>query len=165
MKEKMLYKSFLILMIVVVVIAYMGCEKTNKRAEQPLNDKVTADTNTTRGYREEPKDTIVTAKIKIPDLKGTYSGIFDGRSSVLTITEQTDSSFSGKITINYRQVVNQEIKGTLKPTTKEITMTDQLNSNFQGKYKGELSADNNNFTGTFTMDRDGSKYSFNLKKK
>lgn len=155
----------LAVLIVFTTITYIGCEKTNKRAEQPLNGKVTADTNTTRSYREEPKDTIVVAKIKIPDLKGTYSGIFDGRSSVLTINEQTDSSFTGKITINYRQVVNQEVKGTLKPTTNEITMTDQLKSRFQGKYKGELSADNNNFSGTFTMDRDGSKYSFNLKKK
>ena len=124
--------------------------KKNERAEQPENAKVTsADTTSIAIKSEEPKDTVVVAKITIPDLKGTWSGIFDGRLSTLKITEQIDSSFSGKITINYRQVTNQEVKGILNPRTGEITMTDQLHSRYQGKYKGELSTDNKNFSSTF----------------
>ncbi|MGE5845793.1 MAG: hypothetical protein ACM34O_03645, partial [Ignavibacteria bacterium] len=87
------------------------------------------------------------------------------RSTVLTITEQTDSSFAGKISINYREAINQEVKGTLSPATKKISMIDQLHSRYQGKYNGNLSEDNKNFSGTFTMDLDGSKFSFNLNKK
>jgi len=46
-----------------------------------------------------------------------------------------------------------------------MSMTDQLHSRFQGKYSGSLSKEADNFSGTFTMDHDGSKYSFNLNKK
>ena len=165
MKENILFKWFFIVLIIFAAVTYIGCEKKTDGAEEPTKDIVTADTNSTKSYQEEPKDTIVEIKITIPDLKGKWGGIFDGRSSVLNITEQTDSSFSGKITTNYRQALNQEVKGTLKTATREITMTDQLHSRSQGKYKGKLSADNKVFSGTFTMDRDGSKYSFNLEKK
>jgi hypothetical protein len=121
-------------------------------------------TDNPKSSQEEPKDDVVETKVVIPDLKGSWKGTFDGRTSVLNITEQTDSNFSGKITINYRTVTNQEVKGTLNPTTNEFTMTDQLHSRYQGKYKGELSTDNKKFSGTFTMDNDGTKYSFNLNK-
>jgi len=40
-----------------------------------------------------------------------------------------------------------------------------LHSRFQGKYSGSLSKEADNFSGTFTLDNDGSKYSFNLNKK
>lgn len=163
--NKNIFKWSLAVLIVFTTMTYIGCEQKNDRAEQPENAKVTADTTSKAVKSEEPKDTIVIAKITIPDLKGTWSGIFDGRSSTLKITEQIDSSFSGKITTNYRQALNQEVKGTLKTATREITMTDQLHSRNQGKYRGKLSADNKIFSGTFTMDRDGSKYSFNLDKK
>ena len=165
MKENILFKWFFIVLIIFSTIAYIGCEKKMDRAEEPRQDKVTADTNSTTSYQEEPKDTIVEIKIIIPDLKGKWSGTFDKRSTVLNITEQTDSSFSGKITISYRQVLNQEVKGSFSPTTEKMTMTDQLHSRYQGKYNGSLSKNADNFSGTFTMDHDGSKYSFNLNKK
>lgn len=165
MKNDIMFKWTIVVLIIFVAISYIGCEQKNDRAEQPDNAKVTADTTTTVVKSEEPKDTVVEAKIIFPDMLGTWSGTFDSRSSTLKITEQADSSFTGKITINYRQVTNQEIKGILNPRTGEITMTDQLHSRYQGKYKGVLSTNNNNFSGTFTMDNDGTKYSFNLNKK
>ena len=165
MNQNIFLKWFFIVLIIFAAVAYIGCEKKTERAEHPDNDKVIADNDTTKGVQEEPQDTIKVAKIIIPDLKGKWSGTFDKRSTVLNITEQTDSSFSGKITINYRQVLNQEVKGSFSPTSNEITMTDQLHSRYQGKYSGSLSKDADNFSGTFTMDHDGSKYSFNLNKK
>lgn len=165
MKKEIILKRMLVVLIIFAAVVYIGCEQKNDRAEHPDNDRVTADIDTTKGFQEESKDTIIVAKIIIPDLKGTWNGIFDGRSSSLNITEQIDSSFSGKITINYRQVTNQEVKGILNTRTGEITMSDQLHSRYQGKYKGLLSTNNSNFSGTFTMDNDGTKYSFNLNKK
>ncbi len=165
MKKEIMFKWLFVVLIIFAAITYFGCEQKNDRAEQPENAKVTADTTSTSVKSEEPKDTVVIEKIAIPDMIGTWSGVFDGRSSTLKITEQIDSSFSGKITINYRQVTKQDVKGILYPRTGEITMADQLHSRYQGKYKGELSTDNNDFSGTFTMDNDGSKYSFNLKRK
>lgn len=165
MKKEIMLKRMLVVLIIFTALTYLGCEQKNDRAEQPENSKVTADTTSKNKNRADPIDTIVVAKIIIPDLKGTWSGVFDGRSSTLNITEQIDSSFSGKITINYRQVTNQEVKGVLNTRTGEITMSDQLHSRYQGKYKGVLSTNSNNFSGTFTMDNDGTKYSFNLNKK
>lgn len=163
--NKNIIKWLLVVLIIFAAITYIGCEQKNDRADQPENAKVTADTTSTSFKSEEPTDTVVVKNIAIPDMLGTWSGVFDGRSSTLKITEQIDSSFSGKITINYRQVTKQDVKGILYPRTGEITMTDQLHSRYQGKYKGKLSTDNNNFSGIFTMDNDGTKYSFNLNKK
>jgi hypothetical protein len=162
-KKEILIKWLSVVILIISTITYLGCEQKNEKADQPENDKGMSDT--TSSSQDEPNDATVETKITFPDLKGTWTGTFDGRSSVLNILEQTDSNFSGKITINYRQVTNQEVKGTLNPTTYEFTMTDQLHSRYQGKYKGELSSNNQNFSGTFTLDNDGTKYSFNLKKK
>ncbi len=163
--NKNILKWSIAILVVFTMITYIGCEQKNDRADQPENAKVTADTTTTAVKSEEPKDTVLEVKVTFPDMLGTWNGTFDGRSSTLKITEQIDSSFAGKITINYRQVTNQEVKGILNPRTGEITMTDQLHSRYQGKYKGVLSTNNNNLSGTFTMDNDGTKYSFNFNKK
>jgi len=125
---------FTVLLILTVVV-YFGCDKKTDEAE-----------------------------VTIPDLKGNWSGTFDGKSAVLNITDQTDSSFSGKISISYRDPINQEVKGSFSPATSKITMTDQLQSRFQGIYTGSLSIENNSFSGSFTLNSDGSKYSFNLNK-
>jgi hypothetical protein len=135
MKKNILFNWFFTVLFVLTVGSYFGCEKKTGETE-----------------------------ITIPDLKGTWSGTFDGRSAVLDITDQTDSSFSGKISISYREPINQEVKGSFSPATMKITMTDQLQSRFQGIYNGSLSKVADSFSGTFTLNNDGSKYSFNLNK-
>jgi len=135
MKNNILFIWVLTVLFVLTAVIYLGCDKKTDEAE-----------------------------ITIPDLKGTWSGTFDGRSAVLNITDQTDSSFSGKMSINYREPINQEVEGSFSPATLKITMTDQLNSRFQGIYTGSLSKEANSFSGAFTLNSDGSKYSYNLNK-
>lgn len=132
------------LLLILTVGTYFGCEKKTEENSNKDNPKVETET---------------------PDITGKWSGIFDGKTIVLDITEQTDSSFSGKINISYRQAINQEVKGTFSPSTLKMTMTDQLQSRFKGEYNGSLSKEADNFSGTFTLNNDGSKYSFNLSKK
>lgn len=152
-------KLFTVLTILAVV-AFIGCEKkTEQQQGEVKNESVMPDTTSSLS---EP---IIEEKVTVPDIKGTWTGVFDKRSTVLTITEQTDSSFSGKITINYREVINQEVKGNISPASMKISMKDQLHSRYQGKYKGKLSEDGKTFSGTFTMDLDGKQFSFNLNKK
>jgi len=130
-------------------VTYLSCEKKTGEVDDDGD-----------GNQGDP---IITTEI--PDITGKWTGVFDGKTAVLDITDQTDSSFSGKINISYRQAINQEVKGIFNPTTLKMSMTDQLHSRFQGKYSGSLSKEADNFSGTFTLDNDGSKYSFNLNKK
>lgn len=151
--------------IILTSIVYFGCEKkTEEPKDKEKTDNLISDTTLSDS---EPivKESAEEAKITIPDITGKWTGTFDKRSTVLTITEQTDSSFTGKISISYREVINQDVKGILSPTTMSMSMTDQLHSRYQGKYNGKLSEDGKNYSGTFTMNLDGSKFSFNLNKK
>jgi hypothetical protein len=158
-----LFKSLSTVIIIIAVIALAGCEKKTEQKQDEMKENVT--TNPPSAVNE-PKDSEPTTKetINIPDLKGTWTGTFDKRSTTLTITEQTDSSFSGRISIKYKEMLNQEVKGYFSSTTKKVYMEDQIHSKYMGKYKGSLSEDGKAFSGTFTMNRDGSKTSFNLNK-
>ena len=145
MNKSMLSKVTFAVLIIIAVVVYFGCEKKTDNSEIEKENTKT--------------------EVKIPDIKGTWTGTFDSRSTVLNITEQTDSSFSGKISISYRQTINQDVKGSFSPSTMNMKMKDQLHSRFRGKYNGKLSKNADNYSGTFTMDLDESKFSFNLNKK
>ena len=164
MRKHTTFIQFSTVLIILTSMVYFGCEK---KAEKPQgevkSEEVTPDT-TSEGSGAAMQEPVQETKIPIADITGKWTGTFDKRSTVLTITEQTDSSFAGKISISYREVINQEVKGTFSPTTMKMSMTDQLHSRYQGKYNGSLSKDADNFSGTFTMNLDGSKFSFNLNK-
>jgi len=161
--KKHTFKSLFATMLLLSILAQFGCEKKTEKIEQPKEEvkteEVMPDTSSSI------KEPVTEVKITIPDIKGTWTGVFDKRATTLKITEQTDSSFSGKITIEYREVINQDVKGSFSPTTLKMTMSDQLHSRYQGSYSGKLSKELNNYSGTFTMKVDGSKFSFNLNKK
>jgi len=162
-----LIKQFLPVILFSVSLFFVGCEKKAEDGKQikedVKNENILPDTSASVSAPEsEPAGE---NKIQIPDIRGTWSGKFDARATTLTITEQTDSSFSGKITISYREVIDQEVKGTFSPASLKMNMTDQLHSRYQGSYSGKLSKELTNYSGTFTMKLDGSKFSFNLNKK
>ncbi len=161
-----LTKFLAIILISLGIIVFFGCEKktetpeikedTMQETEQQSEQEVVEETT-----EPEPEEPVV----QIPDLLGQWTGKFDARNTVLNITEQTDSTFKGKITISYREVINQEVEGTISPSTMRMTMKDMLHSRFRGRYAGKLSDDGKTFSGTFTMDLDKSQFSFNLTKK
>ena len=172
MSKYISFKGVFAVLVMLTAVVYFGCEKKTDTSKEPTDNAdtevITTDTtsgDTTSGDTTTETEPVEETKIIIPDIKGTWTGTFDQRSTVLNITEQTDSSFSGKISISYRQVINQDVKGFLSPATMNMEMKDQLHSRFQGKYSGKLSKDADNYSGTFTMDLDGSKFSFNLNKK
>ena len=167
MSKYISFNGVFVVLVIITSVIYFGCEKKTDQSEEPTDnaDTEVITSDTTSGDATTENETVEDVKITIPDIRGTWTGTFDQRSTVLNITEQTDSSFSGKISISYRQAINQEVKGSLSPATMNMKMKDQLHSRFQGKYNGKLSEDADNYSGTFTMDLDGSKFSFNLNKK
>ncbi len=100
----------------------------------------------------------------IPDLKGKWTGTFDKRTTTLRITEQDGMTFKGSITINYREVINQQVSGTINEKTMEVSMKDLLHSRYAGTYKGKVSEDMKILSGTFTQNVEKTKFSFSLKK-
>jgi len=167
MKKRTLLMQLFVVLAILTSTIYLGCDKRADKTEESqdgVNTKeVTSDT-TSNGAETKVEQPGEEMKITIPDITGKWAGTFDKRAIVLTITAQTDSDFAGKITINYKQVINQEVKGSFSPTTMKVSMTDQLHSRYQGKYKGKLSNEGRNFSGTFTMTVDGKQFSFNLNK-
>jgi hypothetical protein len=164
MIKQSLLKQFLTIIIISVSLIYFGCEKKAEKTDQPKEEVTSETVMTDSTGSTKTNEPAAEEKMQIPDLKGTWSGVFDGKSTTLQITEQTDSSFSGKISINYKQTLNQDVKGNFSPASLKISMADQLHSKFMGKYNGKLSKDYKNFAGTFTKNRDNSNFSFNLNK-
>ncbi|MGE5353290.1 MAG: hypothetical protein ACM3P0_14505 [Acidobacteriota bacterium] len=162
---KWLTKSILPFMLLFSLIVSTGCGKKQEQ-QQPQQNAQQADTTKMADTTKKADTTAKTAqKAETADLKGTYSGTFDQRPTTLKITEQNGNDFKGSITINYREVINQQVSGTFDPATKKFTMKDLLHSRFQGKYAGKVSDDMKKLSGTFTMTLDGSKFNFNLAKK
>lgn len=165
MIQHTLFKQLFTVLIIITVIAFIGCEKKTEQQQDGVKSENVSPDTISSVSTPEVGEPVVEETVTIPDITGTWTGTFDKRATTLKITEQTDSSFSGKITINYREVINQEIKGSVSPTKMKMSMKDQLHSRYQGKYNGKLSKDGKNFSGTFTMDLDGKQFSFNLNKK
>jgi hypothetical protein len=108
--------------------------------------------------------TVKVPEVVIPDLKGKWTGTLDQRSTTMKITEQDGNSFKGSITINYREVINQQVSGTVNEKTMEVSMKDLLHSRYAGTYKGKISEDLKKLSGTFTQNVEKTKFSFYLKK-
>jgi PBP1b-binding outer membrane lipoprotein LpoB len=168
MKKKMIFMVMLL-----SLIAVWSCDSAKEKVEE-VADKAGEMANDAADKTTELADEVAKKAGEAADkvenivednfMIGTWSGKFDGRKTVLVITKQDGNNVEGKITINYRDVINQELKGSLDTETNTLIMEDQLHSRFAGKYNGKLSEDNSVYSGQFTMKLNGTKFNFNLKK-
>jgi len=158
--------GFTLLFFAFTILFTAGCGE--QKQEEPKTEEQKSET-TEQPKAEEPtiseKPVIEEPIIKIPDLTGTWTGRFDNRSTTLKITEQDSTSFKGAITIQYREVINQQVSGTIDPEKKTISMKDLLHSRYAGSYSGTLSEDLNTFSGSFISNVDKNRFTFNLKRK
>lgn len=156
-KTKRSFLGFALFFTVLTFSFFIGCEKK----EAPKQEEKAIET-TPQPAVEQPK---VEEKKVVLDLMGTYTGTLDSRATTLKITEQTDTTFSGSITINYREAINQKISGKLDQEKMVVTMKDMLHSRYAGTYSAKLSEDGKKLSGTFTQTVDKTKSSFSLNKK
>ena len=128
--------SFIVVYFIIAAMAYYGCEKRTDESETSI-DNVETETivpDTTSGeIIAEIIEPVAEIKVTIPNIKGTWRGTFDSRSTVMNITEQTDSSFSGKISISYREAINQDVKGSFSPCYNEYENERPTAQPFPGK--------------------------------
>lgn len=164
--------AFLVIIFLTLFLIW-GCDSAKEKvkeaadtADQLVDNTLDKAGEITESATKKLEDTAKDLENTIEDnfLIGTWSGKFDQRKTTLKVTEQNGNDFEGKITINYRDVINQEVKGTLNPENMTITMKDQLHSRFSGKYYGKLNNEKTTYSGQFTMKLDGKKFDFNLKK-
>ena len=170
---KTIFKKLLLIAIVMSLAIFWGCESAKEKVEE-VADKAGEMANETvektGDLAEEAAKKVEETAEKVTDavennfLVGTWTGKFDGRKTVFVVTEQDGNHFEGKITINYRDVINQEVKGSFDPENNAMSMEDQLHSRFKGTYNGKLSEDQSTYSGQFTMKHGGTKFNFNLKK-
>ena len=157
-KTKHSFLHFVLLFPVMTFFLFIGCEKK----EVPKETLKTTTETTSQPAVEQPK---VEEKKAVLDLIGTYTGKLDSRATTLKITEQTDTTFTGSITINYRETINQKISGKFDQGKMVVTMKDMLHSRYAGTYSAKLSEDGKKLSGTFTQNVEKTKYPFNLVKK
>lgn len=163
-KTNTLFLGLVLFLTVSTFSFFTGCEKK----EAPKQEEKTAETvktpaeTTAQPAAEQPK---VEEKKTVLDLKGTYSGTLDSRATTLKITEQTETKFSGSITINYREIRKQTVSGEFNPEKLTLTMRDTQHSRYAGTYSAKLSADGKTISGTFTEKVDKVSSSFTLTKK
>jgi hypothetical protein len=157
---KKIYSVITSVFLIACVLFIVGCQNQEQKTVQqsPLVADTSAKVN-------QAVDTTKKITNEIADIKGKYSGTFDSRATMLNINGQDGYKFKGSIIINYREVTKQQVAGEFDPKTLKFTMADQLHSRYQGKYNGKFSEDKTKMSGTFTMNLDGTKASFNFTKK
>jgi len=165
-KERSKIYPLLFSIALITLLVFTSCEQ-KKPAEVP----VPKDTLLVKVEEPAVIDTQLTVaptekalEVTIPDLKGKWTGTFDKRTTTLRITEQDGKTFKGSITINYREVINQQVSGTINEKTMEVSMKDLLHSRYAGTYKGKITEDMKKLSGTFTQNVEKTKFSFSLKR-
>ncbi len=178
-------KLIILIFMLITSLLLVSCDKANEKVDDATKvieeaaDKAgdavseTADKldDTTDKLVDKATDVVESAAKKVEEavisnaFVGVWVGKLDSRLATLTITAQEGNDFEGKITVNYRNPLKQDVKGNFNPETKIVTMADQLHSRFKGKYNGKLSEDSKTYSGTFTTLADKNSYSFNLVKK
>ena len=143
------------------VLFFVGCKKEEQ--PQPIEQPVQTEQPATP---PAPVDTVAAEpEVVFPDVTGTWTGTFDSRPTTLKIASQEGDEFKGSITINYREVINQQVSGKINPETGAVSMKDLLHSRYAGTYSAKLSEDGKKLSGTFTETVDKRKATFTLKKK
>jgi hypothetical protein len=167
-------KKMIFMVMLVSLIAVWSCDSAKEKVEE-ATDKAGEMVNDAADKTTELADEVAKKAGEAADkvenivennfMIGTWSGKFDIRTGIIEITKQSGNNFEGKVTINLRTVIKQEIKGEYDPKTNKIVMKDQLRSKFKGVYNGTLSEDKQTMSGTFTKNLDNKKYQFNFNKK
>lgn len=166
-------KMYGIIYLIVIVFAFflVSCESAKETAENIKDNSEEVVDETTKELEDLTDETVENMSENLNEVMnndnfiGTWSGKFDIRTATMVITKQEGNDFEGKVTINLRTVINQDVKGSFDPNTNSVIIKDQLRSKFKGVYTGELSDDGNNFSGNFKTNLDNRNYEFSFTKK
>lgn len=149
----------------------VSCDSAKETAENVIEKTEEVATETAENVNELATETVENVSEELNKIAddnkfiGTWSGKFDIRTATMIITKQEGNDFEGKVTINLRTVINQDVKGSFDPETNKVTIKDQLRSKFKGVYSGTLSEDGTTISGNFKTNLDNKNYNFSFSKK
>lgn len=149
----------------------VSCDSAKETAENVIEKTEEVATETAENVNELAPETVENVSEELNKIAddnkfiGTWSGKFDIRTATMIITKQEGNDFEGKVTINLRTVINQDVKGSFDPETNKVTIKDQLRSKFKGVYSGTLSEDGTTISGNFKTNLDNKNYNFSFSKK
>ena len=152
-------------------IFIVSCDSAKETAENLIEKTEEVATETAENVNELATETVENVSEELNKIAddnkfiGTWSGKFDIRTATMIITKQEGNDFEGKVTINLRTVINQDVKGSFDPETNKVTIKDQLRSKFKGVYSGTLSEDGTTISGNFKTNLDNKNYNFSFSKK
>ncbi len=152
-------------------IFLVSCDSAKETAENVIEKTEEVATETAENVNELATETVENVSEELNKIAddnkfiGTWSGKFDIRTATMIITKQEGNDFEGKVTINLRTVINQDVKGSFDPETNKVTIKDQLRSKFKGVYSGTLSEDGTTISGNFKTNLDNKNYNFSFSKK
>ena len=88
---------------------------------------------------------------KIKELVGTWTGTFEGRDATLNITNASSEGLKATIHVQYKNLTNEELKGSVNTVTNTIHFDDvHKNGTLDGQYNGSFSGDGMDaFEGTY----------------
>lgn len=146
----------------IILFSSTGCEKKTETVPEGGQDTTAAETTQADTQQQAQAER---PQVIFPDMKGTWTGKLYNREAILNINEQDSTTFKGKLTVYFRENINQTISGEIDPKTLEVRMRDQVHNRAMGTYRGKLSNDSTTLSGTFTMNADKSTHNFNFNKK
>ena len=124
MKQKSFYTKSILVFAISLIFVLSGCEDAKETVEDTPNK---AKKNTSELVKKKKENLQKPNKKTLKEISeqetnfvedkflvGEWSGSFDIRTAVLKITEQKGNDFTGKIQINLRKKINQDIVGSYK---------------------------------------------------
>jgi len=161
---KKLSGIFILLTAALTILFLTGCGERERETPQTGEDTTAIMEGETDTTSQMEDSLALNKEVEIPDITGTWTGKLDAHNSTLRITEQNGLSFKGRISTNFREVLNQEIAGEFDPETRTLKMRDTYQARNMGTYTAKLSEDMSSMTGTFTITHDKKNFSFNYRK-
>ncbi len=97
---------------------------------------------------------------------GEWKGTFDRRDAVLQISQAKNDATEGSITVKYRNLITESLKGSIniKKKTFHFDDVDASNGNLDGEYNGKFNDDFSEMSGTYQNYKTKKKVDFIFKR-
>jgi len=108
----------------------------------------------------------IPASVKYEQLKGVWSGTFNGKSAQMEITSAKAKKVKATVSVQFKNNVNQEFIGSYKKKSQKLILNNisSYDGILDGSLTGECSIDSGFYRGTYFNQKTGKSYDFEFKR-